>query len=158
MIQNARKGFSLIEILIVIAVISILSVLILMGVQRGKLKAYDNSIRNDVGQLRWQAEILYDQRGATYQDWATNPPPSIAEQLAVLREDINTNFGNTDYPDDDVVVILDDQSKEYCISAPLRSDATKYYCVDALATFKTVTAPCEKDPFDQDAPNRCPAM
>ena len=149
------SGFTPIEILLVVAALAILAVLVLTAVNRSRQKAYDNSIRNDVGQLRWQAEIVYDDSGANYKGWAKNPPPEIAEQLRILLEDIDKNYG--DPPGEPyVATIRDTQRKEYCISAPLRSTPDKHYCVDATAAFKVVSGPCPEE-VDKYTPLRCPS-
>ena len=146
------RGFSLIELLIIIALFGILATIILVGVKRAQLRAHDNSIRSDVGQLRWLAEQVYDTQAASYQNWSGHS--SVASQLAALTTDLEkqTLVANPE----DAVTIIESQAKEYCISAPLRSDGAKHYCIDATGVFKTVTQACQV-PAQPTNPIRCPA-
>lgn len=153
MYQNKPSaGFSLIEILITIAVIGILTSLILVAVSGSRNKGHDTRIHNDVSQLRYLAESIYDTQGASYAKWSAHP--SIATNLAVLLEDIDQNYGDAagaPY----VTLIRDSQGAEYCVSAPLRGKVGQYYCIDSTGVFKEGPTPCP-DYGAGDPPLRCP--
>lgn len=148
-----RSGFTLIELLIVIAIIAILAALILAGVSSSRLKAHDTAIKNDVGQIRWQAEIVYDSQGASYTNWTSDP--TIAEELDILKKDIDKQSG--DPPGAPYLVVLrDTQENDYCISAPLRAEAGQYACIDATGTLQITNNECPDEDADGD-PLRCPS-
>lgn len=151
--RSRSHGFTLIEVLIVIAVLSFLAILVLTAVRGSKNKAYDNAIRNDVGQLRLLAEQAFDSNGASYKNWPSKVP---AEDLLALQEDIDKNFGDVD-PENYVVSLADSQARDFCVSAPLRNDPGKYYCVDQVGVFKIVSSPCENHQLPDIAPNECPS-
>lgn len=151
---SKSSGFSLIEVLIVVAVIAILAGLILMAAQRSQLKAHDNSIRADIRQMRVLAENAYVAQGNSYQNWATAGPgfDGIAAELTILKKDIDVRLA--DDPDDATyqVTIIDTNEAGYCLSAPLRA-TSNHFCADATGVFKEVASAC--DPAAN--PPRCPA-
>ena len=141
-----KDGFGLIELLITIAIIGILAGLILTGVSASRKKAHDNSIRNGIRQLRWFAESVYDTQAASYKDWTEHD--TVTDEVTVLLQSIDDAYGSAD-----VTVIQDNQDKDYCISAPLRSESG-HYCIDATGVFKIIDDPCAAQDDDGD-PLRC---
>jgi prepilin-type N-terminal cleavage/methylation domain-containing protein len=59
MTQGPTKGFSLVELLVVIAIMGILSSIVLAGLQIVRSKANDASIRNELGDFRKGAELIF---------------------------------------------------------------------------------------------------
>lgn len=55
-----KKGFTLVEMLVVIAIIGILSSILLTSLEPARTKARDAKIIQEVNQVRNLAEILYD--------------------------------------------------------------------------------------------------
>lgn len=146
---HTLRGFGLIELLLVIAIIGILAGLILSASSRGRLKAYDTAIENAVRQIRWQAEIAYTSNGTSYLNWADDTS-IIQEELTILLEEIDKNYGDTSpgY----VTQVRQEQVTDYCVSAPSRAEPGKFYCVDAAGELGLVHAACPEDPD----PLRCP--
>lgn len=151
--MGGRTGFSLIEMLIVVTVLGLLASLILGALGISRKKAYDNSIRNGVRQLRLLAEQVYDTQGASYLNWSQHS--SVRNSVQTLRADIDKSLQDTD-SGSFLSVIRENQKKDYCVSAPLRSVAGKHYCVDATAVFATTGASCPEAAAGGPA-LRCPA-
>lgn len=151
--QHRRRGFTVIEILIVITILLILFVLLFVAIRQVQRNARNVTIRNDVRQLRLLAEEVYDNQGASYTDWLANP--LIIAQVATLRDDIDITLGDpagTPWQS----VIVDSREKEYCVSAPLANPSTgAYYCVDTSAQFVQTNAPCQA-PVGDSQPLLCP--
>lgn len=60
------KGFTLIELLVVIAIIGVLSAVVLGSVNSAKTKAVDAGIKQNLINIRSQAQIFYDTNGGYY--------------------------------------------------------------------------------------------
>ena len=142
---NQRNGFTLIELLIVIAIIGILASIIFAVAGNARDKADDTRIRNAVGQIRWMAEIAYNGQGGSYINWSLYPDTQAS--LTILNNEIDDAFGGTN-----ITTIYDTEIQDYCVSAPLKSDANDHYCIDAKAIFRIVSAPCSGT-----SPLRCPS-
>ncbi len=135
-------GFTLIELLIVIAIIGILSIVVLSAVKQARDKARDNSIRNNIYQLRLVAEQIYISQKASFKNW------TLDQEFA---SDITTLLVDTDHAAGDaagapyVTVMRDSQIGNYCVSAPLVTQPNKYYCVDHSGIFKTSDSACPNE-------------
>lgn len=132
-------GFTLIELLIVVAIIGILIALVLGGVSMARNKARDNGVRNDIRQMRWLAEEVYDSQGADYTDWHLSA--NISERLQILLDDLDKQV-NDENPSTYATKICATQRHSYCISAPLTANEADYYCVDASGVFVHTATPC----------------
>lgn len=148
-----QRGFTLIELLIVIAIIGVLVAIVLGGINIARSKARDNGVRNDIRQMRWLAEEAYNSNGADYTDW--NLDTGITDRLDILLNDLDKHTGHT-APPDHATRICATQQHDYCISAPLASDASQYFCVDATGRFVHTGTPCPETCPDADgAPLVC---
>lgn len=115
--MNKQKGFTLIEMLVVIAIVGILSAVVLTSLGPARQRARDTRIISSLNQIRTLAEALYDgDFDAVTQTQA---------QIAPLVTDI-TNNGGTGF-----AIQLDPTtaSQRYRAEAAL-NDGT-IYCVDS---------------------------
>ena len=140
MFVRGNTGFGLIELLIVIAIIGILGGLVLAGTRRSQESARDAAIESALRQMRFQAEVVYDNQGGSYLNWASLSNPVVGEEIQILLEEIDTQFGDTDpgY----VTFIRQDVEQEFCVSAPSKQDSGQYACIDARGELKRTTAHC----------------
>jgi prepilin-type N-terminal cleavage/methylation domain-containing protein len=134
MTQNSRhiKGFTLIEMLVVVAVIGLLSSVILTALGPAKDKAKDSRIMQEVNQVRALAETYYNGNYDALQDL-----PSItdiqAQNLKDLSDDITLQGGT-------LTIIKSEPApaKAYATFSSLNATLgtadnpqTQYYCVDS---------------------------
>lgn len=63
-IKIAQKGFTIIELLIVIAIIAILALFVINNIQGGQAKARDQQRVNDLGAIKNKLEDLHNETGA----------------------------------------------------------------------------------------------
>lgn len=145
--SKTTAGFTLIELLVVIAIIGTLAALVFAVAANARDKDDDTRIRNAVGQIRWMAEIAYNSQGGSFINWSLYP--NIQESLTILGDEIDDVFGGTN-----IATIRDNEIQNYCISAPLKSNVNKHYCIDAEEVFKVTSASC---PTDLLVTPRCPS-
>ncbi|MFH1353736.1 MAG: prepilin-type N-terminal cleavage/methylation domain-containing protein [bacterium] len=138
------NGFTLIELLVVIAIIGILTSLVFAAAKNGRDKADDARVRNDVRQMRWLAEIVYNGQNGSFLNWSSDA--SIQTSLNILTSDIQ-EVGIAG----ENIIIRDSEVQQYCVSAPFKSNPNKYYCADASVEFKISSGPCP-----EEAPFICP--
>jgi type II secretory pathway pseudopilin PulG len=143
---NESPGYSLVELLIFIAIVGILASLVIGVATPARNKAIDARIRNDIAQLRWQAEIVFDSQGASFEDWSTNQ--SVEENVTIILADIDDALGQTD-----AATIRDSDDNTYCASAPLRNAPGRHWCIDASGVFAEVSSSCPaSQPFECPSP------
>lgn len=132
--MTRNSGFTLIELLIVIAIIGILSGIVLTGVSAARNRSADVRVKSALRQLRVVAENFYDGNTYSYINFedciesasATNClDQQTSDEVTTLKTDLEEANGQVDSMDG---AASDDA---FCISAPLKSSATTYICVDA---------------------------
>lgn len=126
---KARSGFTLIEMLVVVAVIGILSSVLLNAFGPAKNKAKDTRIIQEVGQVRSLAEALYD---GDYDALESLPKTNILNpNIKALADDIAIQGGS-------LVIRKSNPAINYIAYSILNTsqevsgvlEAT-YYCVDS---------------------------
>ncbi len=75
MCRNSKSGFTLIEMLVVIAMIGLLSAVILVALGPSRTKAKDTRVISDVNQVRVLAENLFDISTSKYPTCICNNYP-----------------------------------------------------------------------------------
>lgn len=129
--MQQKYGFTLIEMLVVVAVIGILSSVLLNALGPAKDKAKDSRIVQEMNQIRNLAEALYD---GDYNALESLPKPfeSIGnEDLRVLAEDISKQGG-------EVTIRVSSDGTSYIAYTPLNIEVgsvedprLNYYCLDS---------------------------
>lgn len=89
---KTKKAFTLVEMLIVVAVIGILSSVLLTSLEPARLKAKDAKIIQEVNQVRNIAEILYDGDYDALEEVNENTTIINNKELKILYDDIK-KFG-----------------------------------------------------------------
>ena len=142
--KKYTKGFTLIELLVVIAIIGILSSVVLASLNTARGKSGDTAIKANMGGIRSQAELYYDNYPNSYGVQASS---TIAAATGVCG-------GGGMFGDANVTAALKaamsqtgDTTKAYCVangtywsvSIPLKTDATVAWCVSSAGKAATTT-------------------
>jgi len=125
------KGFTLIEILVVIAIIGILAGIVLVSLGAARVKAKNARIIGEMHEIRNMAGIYYDNNDYNFTGLGCS-------DLSFLCDDINTLLGAADQ-----VEVYSDIS-DYCAKTPLVGGG--WWCVDAKgrsAKYDASTSPQE---------------
>ena len=127
-IHSKNRGFTLIELLVVIAIIGILASVVLASLNSARNKGADAAIKSSINNGRAQAELFYD-TGSVY--------TGLCGEGTILN--IFTAVANAG--GDVVGTGCAVSATAYRMSSVLKSDATKYYCVDSTGKSQTGAAP-----------------
>lgn len=116
--NNSQKGFTLIEMLVVIGMIGVLAATVLTALAPSRAKARDARIISGLNQLSAIVEASFD--GNFY-------PASLPSTAAVTTVVADITTIATVAPTYNISAT----KIAFAISSPLASDATQYYCVDS---------------------------
>ena len=126
--MKKNKGFTLIELLVVIAIIGILASVVLASLSSARNKGADAAIKSNLANMRAQAEIYLDSRAdKTYTSFCSDPT-YLSAKAAIQASNNNAAVNCTA------------DSNEWAISAVMKADNTKFWCVDYLGSSKEETA------------------
>jgi len=121
------KGFTMIELLIVLAVIALLVAIVFISLTVVRTKAGNSVIKNDVDQLRKYAEVMYTENGL--RGYCADIPESCFGSGNVRLNELKDDIQKRSKQNLDPVISCDVDN--FCISVNLSDNS--YYCVDSKA-------------------------
>ena len=146
--MNKNKGFTLIELLVVIAIIGILSSVVLASLNSARNRGSDAAIKNNLANIRPQAEMVYDVP-ASYAGVCAdtnivamlNSARSASGISAALVTASATAGTST-------TAVCHSQVASWAANVPLRTDSAKSWCVDSTGASKEITGYLGANDFD----------
>lgn len=133
-----KKGFSLVELLVVITIIGVLSTIILSGISNSRSRAYDSKVKQQLSSFRTAAEIYFtNQNGygpevnictaGIFNDVdPVNGSPGLYIAAGNIPSFTQTICGSTD--------------SAYALKATLYS-GSEYWCVDSRGASRAIAGP-----------------
>ncbi|MFA5870634.1 MAG: type II secretion system protein [Candidatus Paceibacterota bacterium] len=129
--MKQNKGFTLIEMLVVVGMIGVLAAAVLTALGPSRNKAKDARIISAVNQIAALIEAKHD--GTSFPTSSVVTSDSVYSQLAA---DAAANNGS---------IVMEIDKNRFVVSSLLSSDAAKFYCVDSTGMRKTAGAPVVGD-------------
>ena len=126
------KGFSLIELLIVIAIIGILSTIVLNSLSNARSRAYDSKVKQQLSSFRTAAEVYFSNQSPNgYGPAVLGPACSagIFDDFSPINGTPGIYLAVGNLPDGTQIVCNSNVSA-YAVKASLYS-GNEYWCVDS---------------------------
>lgn len=138
--MKSTKGFTIIELLIVVAIIGILASIVIASTNSARNKGKDAGVKNVLKQIATQAELYYDNNqtftaNSTCGLTATNPPTIVtASTTGVFNDTMVKNqlvyLGTYDAPTSNVACYTDSTGMKWAVSITGLNNVASSYCID----------------------------
>lgn len=135
------KGFTLIELLVVIAIIGILSSVVLASLNTARAKGADAAVKNNLANIRAQAEIVYDNLGnyGVAQNATTCATANTLFATSTVTNMIASAVTAGGGAATCTTAPTSGNATSWAVMVPLKSDANNKWCVDSTGASVQVT-------------------
>jgi prepilin-type N-terminal cleavage/methylation domain-containing protein len=136
--MQKQKGFTIIELIVVIAIIAVLAAIVMVNVTQYIAKGKDAAVKGNLASAMANAAVYYDANptlGAVCADTTYGFKTAFDAAAAQYGAGSASCAGTT----------ISATSSYWCACARLVSDNTKYYCVDSTGKKLEGTVACSTD-------------
>lgn len=130
--KNSKKGFTLMELLVVVAIIGVLVSVVSVFLTTARKRGGDSAIKEQVAALRSQAELYALSNNNSYVNLFTNNNTWASADIAVQA--ILTSIAKQT-----IVFSAGSSVSAWAAQAQLKEDATNYVCIDSTNVVKIGT-------------------
>ncbi len=130
--MKKNKGFTLIELFVVIAIIGILASVVLASLNTARDKGANASVKSNLNNMRAQAELVYDNASPnSYATVCSDANVTKALEAARVSSGALTTTVAFATAETATSVACQSQSTSWVIQAPLKGTGAGYWCVDS---------------------------
>lgn len=124
----SRRGFTLVELLVVISIMGFLSSIVINSLNSARSKGSDASVKQTMNNVRGQANIVYLDNSSSYSSVCSDP--RVVEAIAQIKVNNGT-----------VTPICYNDATRWVLASPLKGGG--FWCVDSTnaARSKNGTSP-----------------
>jgi len=134
--MNKQKGFTIIELIVVIAIIAVLASIVLVNVTQYINKGKDSAIKGNLATLSTNAAVYYDDTAKGNGDYTGFTADTATGCASPIATAITTAGGTL------VCAETTTTGAAWCGCSQEKVDTAKYYCVDSTGTKIENTTAC----------------
>jgi prepilin-type N-terminal cleavage/methylation domain-containing protein len=131
--KNSNKGFTLLELLVVVAIIGILASVVMGMLTNARKKSQDSALKEQMTSLRSEAELFAIANNNSYNNLFIGNGTTWGSSNANIQAILNFINQQT------TVHTAGSSIREWAVQAQLKEDPTKYVCIDHTAVMKIGT-------------------
>jgi prepilin-type N-terminal cleavage/methylation domain-containing protein len=156
-----RKGFTILELLIVIAIISILAAVVLVALNQSREKGKDSALKAQLAEARKQSELYYESMDGKYCDYdggtscfwgelnGSNPDYCGNRSRMVFDDSLVMNPNTIGRfitaaeafasPSEQTKCFMDEYGARWVIAMKLNNLVDGWWCIDSVGMAKLLT-------------------
>ena len=148
-ITNKKKGFTLLELLVVVSIIALLSVVVIAALNTAKAKGADSAVKADMANLKTQIELYLADKGSyASSNHSENYCSTVAANNIIADPIIQQVLNYANKATGGSIVSNQYRSTKcaaaslsYAIAIALKTNDTDTWCMDSTGTVKQTGTP-----------------